>query len=189
MAPTPFVTITEPIGVAATQDGVLITAWEGSPSIFKVTDTKAISVFAPGFVTVPSRVEKYLDVNPGLGPWANKAGFVYVTQGSDVWEITPNGCAVKKFLTIDSGVISGTGITFDRVGTFKYDMILTDIMGNVFRVTSRALITPLVNLKITIENPAVVPVGLGTWWRSMGGGGESRTGVVRPCRGIAYENR
>jgi|SRR5579862_7946781 len=111
MAPTPFVTITEPIGVAATQDGVLITAWEGSPSIFKVTDTKAISVFAPGFVTVPSRVEKYLDVNPGLGPWANKAGFVYVTQGSDVWEITPNGCAVKKFLTIDSGVISGTGGT------------------------------------------------------------------------------
>lgn len=150
-----------PIGIAATQDGLLFTTYEGQPSIFKVTDTKVVSVFAATFPTASGSIEKYLDINPGLGPWANKLRFVYVTQGSQVFEITPNGCTVKLFTTIPSGVATHTGITFDRVGTFNYDMILADVSGNVFRVNSGGTVSHIASLNKMIENPAVVPATLG----------------------------
>src|SRR6266487_2336732 len=78
--PSTFIDFNRPIGIAATQDGLLLTTLEGHPAIFKVTDTKTVSVFAPTFLTAPGEVKKRLDVNPGLGSWAEKVGFVYVTQ-------------------------------------------------------------------------------------------------------------
>ncbi len=163
--PSTFVTVNQPIGIAATQDGLLYTqycvAHPGEPTIFKVTDTGTPSVFAPTFPSAAGCVEKYLDVNPGLGPWANKVRYVYVTQGSEVFEITPDGSTVTLFATIPSGVTTHTGITFDRVGTFNNDMILTDITGNVFRVDSAGAVTQVANVNASIENPAVVPAALG----------------------------
>jgi|SRR5579859_6681147 len=125
--PLPFLSFGNPIGIAATQDMLLLTTYgPGQPAILKATDTGAVSVFAPAFpiAAAPGQVETYLDINPGLGPWASKARFVYVTQGKDVFEITPNGCTVMHFATIPSAVTTHTGITFDRVGTFNNDMIL-----------------------------------------------------------------
>ena len=163
--PSTFVNVNQPIGIAATQDGLLYTQYcvasAGEPTIFKVTDTGTSSVFAPSFPSVAGCVEKYLDVNPGLGPWANKVRHVYVTQGSDVFEITPDGSTVTLFATIPSGVTTHTGIAFDRVGTFANDMILTDITGNVFRVNSAGAITNVANVNAFIESPAVVPATLG----------------------------
>ena len=163
--PSTFVNVNQPIGIAATQDGLLYTQYcvanAGEPTIFKVTDTGTPSVFAPAFPSQAGCVEKYLDVNPGLGPWASKVRYVYVTQGSDVFEITPDGSAVTLFATIPSGVSTHSGITFNRVGTFANDMILTDITGNVFRVSSAGAVTQVTSVNAVIEGPAVVPAALG----------------------------
>jgi hypothetical protein len=163
--PSTFVNVNQPIGIAATQDGLLYTQYcvaePGQPAIFKVTDTGASSVFAPTFPSAAGCVEKYLDVNPGRGPWAHKVRHVYVTQGRDVFEITPDGSTVNLFATIPSDVTTHTGITFDRVGTFNNDMILTDVTGNVFRVDSAGAITQIATVNAFIEGPAVVPAELG----------------------------
>jgi hypothetical protein len=163
--PSTFVNVHLPIGIAATQDGLLYTQYcvanAGEPTIFKVTDTGTVSVFALTFPSVAGCVEKYLDVNPGLGPWASKVRYVYVTQGSDVFEITPDGSAFTLFATIPSGASTHSGITFDRVGTFANDMILTDITGNVFRVNSAGAVTQVASVNAVIEGPAVVPAALG----------------------------
>ncbi len=160
-----FVNVNQPIGIAATQDGLLYTQYcvaeAGQPTIFKVTDTGTVSAFAPTFPSAAGCVEKYLDVNPGLGSWASKVRHVYVSQGSDVFEITPDGSAVSLFATIPSGVTTHTGITFDRVGTFNNDMILTDVTGNVFRVDAAGAVTQVASVNAFIESPAVVPAALG----------------------------
>lgn len=163
--PSTFVNVNQPIGIAATQDGLLYTQYclakAGEPAIFKVTDTGTVSVFAPTFPSAAGCVEKYLDVNPGLGPWASKVRYVYVTQGSDVFEITPDGSTVTLFATLPSGVTTHSGITFDRVGTFGNDMIVTTPTGNVFRVNSAAAVTQVASVNTVIEGPAVVPATLG----------------------------
>src|SRR4030095_6693976 len=84
----------------------------------------------------------------------------YVTQGSDIFEITPNGCTVKRFTSVHTAG-TGTGITFDRVGTFNYDMILTEINGNVFRANPDGVVSHIANVQKMIEGPAVVPLTLG----------------------------
>lgn len=156
-----LVDVKGPVGIAATQDGLLFTTFSGQPSIFKVTDTKKVSVFAPTFPTAPDPNEKDLDVNPGLGPWANKYRFVYVTQSPDIFEITPNGCTVKHFTTIPTDVGAWLCITFDRVGTFNNDMIVTDLHGKVWRVNSAGIPTQIANLKAITGGAAVVPTTLG----------------------------
>src|SRR5262245_25070340 len=163
MPESTFVSVNQPIGVAASPDRLLYTQYcveRGQPTIFEVTDLGAVSPFAPTF---PGKgcVERYLDINPGLGQWTNKADFVYVTQGSQIFEITPNGALVTPFATIPSGVTTHTGITFDREGTFGHDMIVTDFTGNVFRVNSSGAVTLVATVGEPIEGPAVVPTGFG----------------------------
>src|SRR5579859_5149425 len=86
-----FVPAADVVGIAVSQNGLLYTTYSpGQPAIFKVTDKKVVSVFAPCFPSAPFAIEKYIVINPGLGQWSNKIGFVYVTQGADIFEITPS---------------------------------------------------------------------------------------------------
>jgi hypothetical protein len=101
--PATFVTVTQPVGIAVAHDHLLYTQYcteEGAPAIFSVTDTGTVADFAPTFPSKPGCIERYLDVNPGLGPWAGKQDFVYVTQGTDIFEITPDGATVAPFATL-----------------------------------------------------------------------------------------
>jgi hypothetical protein len=161
-----FVSVNAPIGVAADADRLLYTQYSvasaGDPTIFAVSDAGVVSVFAPSFPSVPGSVEKYIDINPGLGAWASKRHYVYVTQGSEIYEIDPSGLAVSLFATVPTGAPTHTGITFDREGTFNHDMIVTDIGGNVFRVDSGGAVTLVAKVEeAPIEGPAVVPAGFG----------------------------
>src|SRR5262245_16130720 len=111
-------------------------AKNGDPVIFQVTDKGTGCVFAPTFPSTAGSRECGIEVNPGPGQWKDKAGFVYVTQASKIFGITPDGVTVNLFAEISSSVaFEGTGIIFDRIGTFGYDMILSDMFGNVYRVT------------------------------------------------------
>ena len=50
---------------------------------------------------------------------------MYVTQGKNIIKVSPDGSSVTLFTTIPSLPSSHNGITFDHVGTFGYDMIVT----------------------------------------------------------------
>jgi hypothetical protein len=145
---------------------LLYTTWTGQPSIFKVTDTKQVSAFAPTFPTALAPNEKDIDVNPGFGPWFNKYRFVYVTQSPDIFEITPDGCTVKPFIKMETDEGEWLCITFDRVGTFDFDMIVISLRGKVWRVNSAGMPTQIADLKDQIGGAdaggaAVVPKTLG----------------------------
>jgi hypothetical protein len=161
-----FVSVGTPIGVAVDTARLLYTQYvvtsSGDPAIFSVSDTGVVSVFAPSFPSGAGSIEKYIDISPGLGAWASKAHYVYVTQGSEIYEITPDGAQVSLFATLPPGTVTHAGITFDSEGTFNNDMIVTDPGGNVFRVDSGGSVTLVAPVgESPIEGPSVAPVGFG----------------------------
>jgi hypothetical protein len=183
-ASSTFVSVNGPVGMAVDTDRLLYTqlsvANSGDPAIFSVSDTGVQTVFAPTFPSAEGDVEKYIAINPGLGPWANKAHYVYVAQGNEIYEIGPDGTNVSLFASIVQAVErepggnvtlpgSLTGITFDSVGTFNHDMIVTfcarstDLdLGGVLRVDSIGAVTSVTDIpEVPIHGPAVAPAGFG----------------------------
>jgi hypothetical protein len=169
-----FFTVTHgggPVGIALKRHALLYTVYtiakDGDPTIFKVTDKGAESVFAPKFPSIRGNAEVEIVVNPGRGPWEDFAGYVYATQGSKIFEITPDGNDVKLFVQIPPiGNDPGTCITFDQVGTFCYDMILGDAKGNVYRADPSmrgTTLKPFANVKNQVlgDTLEVVPKCLG----------------------------
>src|SRR6266480_3897630 len=161
--PTPFVFgVPFPTGVAAAPDLLLVSEF-CSENIDKVDCNGNATLFAtlPGF---GSCREKYMTIAPSQS--AN-AGFtprdVFTTEGAMVFKIDANTHAVTLFTTL-AGCLTAdhNGITFDHVGTFGNDMIVTCREGNVFRVhgdgTSAQIAGPF---GLEIEGPAVVPSGFG----------------------------
>jgi hypothetical protein len=140
------------VGLALKRRALLYTVFDslGGPTIFQVTDKGHESAFAPSFPSVTSLQECEITVNPGFGHWRDKVGFVYVTQGSKIFEITPDGFKWEHFADIPPvGNFQGTAITFDQVGTFSHDMIVTDTKGNVYRAKPwmrGTTLTPFVNV-------------------------------------------
>jgi hypothetical protein len=100
--------------------------------------------------------ERYLAVSPGLGGFT--AGDIFITAGREVYEVSPDGSSVALFVTVDKGKDSGMGITFDTVGTFDNDMILTSHEGQLYKVTSAGVATPIVDLAVQTEGPTVAPL-------------------------------
>jgi hypothetical protein len=158
------------VGIALQRHALLFTVYvinkAGDPQIFQVTDDGKEGVFAPTFPSTQGAIECQIAVNPGLGPWCDYAEFVYVTQGSKIFEITPNGSVVQLFADISAKVDFGASITFDRVGTFCYDMILADASGNVYRANPSmrgTTLKPFANVQNQIlgDTLAVVPKCLG----------------------------
>lgn len=165
-ASSTFVSVNTPIGVAVDAERLLYTQYTvtspGDPTIFSVSDTGVVSIFAPSFPSASGNIEKYIDISPGLGAWASKAHYVYVTHGSEIYEITPDGTQVSLFATLPSGTATHSGITFDGEGTFNNDMIVTDPSGNVFRADSVGSVTLVATIgEPPIEGPSVVPAGFG----------------------------
>jgi hypothetical protein len=79
-------------------------------------------------------------------------------------EIAVTGCA---------GDAAHTEITFDHVGTFGYNMILTCEDGQVSSVDSKGVGTPIANIGTRFEGPAVVPAGFGPFGGQIWGADEN----------------
>lgn len=193
---TPFAPVSSPIGVAATTTQVLVTSGyfpnafgQGGETI----DSLASSGTYTSVGTVPAataaadcaafysalgsdNVEAYLAVSPGLGGFA--AGNLYVTDGPCIWQYTPNSSGGFNSPTLFTTVPQiasqqpsdnpelAVGITFDTVGTYGYDMILTSVDGSIYTVNSSGGVTQLTQpgsltnapLGTYIEGPAVAPL-------------------------------
>jgi hypothetical protein len=172
---TTFASVIEPIGIAATPGRLLVTRpLCGDPrQVLAIDDAGAASVFA----TLPARgggcFEDYIAVagpadlsRPGF-PSPTKGDFVsndvFVTQGPKILKISLGG-VVSTFTTISGCGPSRTGITFDRVGTFGYAMIVTCETGKVWKVAASGAATLIADVAaalglaaVRIENPDVAP--------------------------------
>jgi hypothetical protein len=106
--------------------------------------------------------------------------YVYVTLGQKVVEITDTGAVLNSsFVNIPACGSDRTGITFDHVGTFGYNMIVTCVNGKVYKVTRNhtppgtsgtGTATLIANVaaalglpSVLIENPEVAQRGFGAF--------------------------
>jgi hypothetical protein len=152
-----------PTGVAASRDLLLVTAY-CRDEVASVDCQGNVSLFAniPGF---GSCREKYVTIAPSQ---AAAAGFtprdVFVTQGALVYKIHEG--VTTLFAGLQGCVASDhNGITFDHVGTFGFNLIVTCRQGNVFRVDGGGNVTQIASLFPSgdglLEGPAVVPQSFG----------------------------
>ena len=97
--PSFFAAVNSPGGIAFTTSSMLVT---------QVTRDRVLSISSAGvvttFATLPStgniRLERYIAVSSGLGDCP--LGYVYVTVGKDVYQITPDGLTVTLLAVIPS---------------------------------------------------------------------------------------
>lgn len=158
--PSAFATVSGPIGVAATPGRLLVTEYF-TCNVVKIDSAGTVTPFA----TIPTGscfgIERYIAVSPGLGGFT--ANDIYVTRGTEVWRITPDGSSVTLFTTIPSLAGTHSGITFDKVGTFGNDMIVTgfNAAGGVWRVSSAGVATHVADVGVGVEGPDVAPLSFG----------------------------
>ncbi len=189
---TEFAKVLSPIGVAATPSQVLVTSGyfggafgAGGETIDSLSSTggtytqvgtvPAAPAGSPFGAIFGDNVEAYPAVSPGLGGFP--AGNLYVTDGPYIWEYAPNSSGFSTptlFATIPQIAYQqpignpelAVGITFDTVGTYGYDMILTSVDGSIYTVNSSGVSNELTSLVLStdaplgtyIEGPAVAPL-------------------------------
>ena len=160
--PTYFANVPNATGVAAGRADLLVSEF-CTGNIDKVACDGTFSLFA----TIPQLPtacqEKYLAMAPSQSAMA---GFtprdVFITQGDDVFKFS--GGTLTLFATIPCGArhADHTGITFDHVGTFGFNMIVTcQNGGGVWTIDGTGTVTPIASTGTPIEGPAVAPSAFG----------------------------
>ena len=158
-APTPFASVPGPIGVAASPAQLIVSEY-CTGILDRLDDLGTVSPFAsiPGY-PVGTCIEMYLAISPGLGTWL--ANDIYATQGGQVWKISPDGSSVTAFATVPNCGVTHSGITFDHVGTFGLDMIVSCNNGNVYRVDPAGVPTFVASTGTFLEGPDIPAVTFG----------------------------
>src|SRR5947209_4677816 len=91
-----------------------------------------------GAVTLAANygLEHYVSSSINLGSFVGHD--VYVASGNNIERISNAGVSMGLFINGSSGGLVGDvrGITFDAVGTFGYNMLVTTHAGNVYMVDS-----------------------------------------------------
>jgi hypothetical protein len=151
-----------------------------------------VQLFAPAVSLAGSAAsEHFVSSSLGLGGFPSRD--VYVAAGNTVVHITNDGTSSNTFV---SGLNGGVrGITFDGVGTFGNDMLITTNAGSVYRVSSAGAVTLLASVGEDTEGLDVAPLGNGFSTfdgrlivASEGSGtlrAISNTGVVTPFANVA----
>ncbi|MCU1337788.1 MAG: hypothetical protein JWO19_3369 [Bryobacterales bacterium] len=164
---TQFATITQPVGLAATTTRLLATSFNSAV----ISQISSAGVVTP-FHTIPAQTgsvltdEMYLAVSPGLGGFTTNN--IFAIRGRILYEISADGSSHSTFLDFTSLITGGaahnaihTGITFDKVGTFGNNLIVTFDTGQIFTVSSTKVVTALTTTPAlavaTLEGPAVAP--------------------------------
>jgi hypothetical protein len=147
------------VGVAASKSDLIVSEY-CSQNIDTVDCLGKISLLA----TIPGPVGPCIEKYPAIAPALSaNAGFtprdIFVTQGTDVYKI--RGSTVTPFATIPGCAADHTGITFDHVGTFGYNMIVTCQGGGVWKVDGNGTTTHIADTGTQLEGPAVAPPSFG----------------------------
>ncbi len=154
--------IDQPIGVAAGVDKVLITRPfcinETSRQVLKINSQSVKTVFAPLPNGPAGCHEDYIAISPGLGGFILNTvyvvqGAVGEGQGANVLKIPPTGATsladVKQFAFLPGCALSGNNATFDRWGTFGFDMVVACSNGLIWRVDFNGVPTHIATVAAT----------------------------------------
>ncbi len=161
-SPTQFGSATGVIGVASAPADLLVTEYSTQNlDTIDCAGKTALLATIPG--PAGANLERYLTIAPSQS--AN-AGFtprdIFVTQGDNIYRVRPPS-APTLFTTIQGCGDDHTGITFDHVGTFGYNMIVTCQSGSVWSVGSTGTPTHIADVLggSELEGPAVAPANFG----------------------------
>jgi hypothetical protein len=130
-------------------------------------------------------LEHYVSSSIGLGGFP--VGDIYVASGNNIQHITNAGVADPGlFVNGSTGGINGSirGITFDAVGTFNHDMIVTTHTGFVYTIDSAGNATQIASTGEDTEGLDIAPLG-GTWtgkngWLFVASEGSGNIRAIKP---------
>src|SRR5437762_3672295 len=157
--PVTFSTFQGLTGLAASKTELFATGFVGS-------DTNVYTLGCDGIPLVYQQApggEKYVAIAPAQ---SGAAGFtprdVFVTLGDFIVKATPPGpFALFATVACSGNVQDHTGITFDKVGTFGHNMIVTCQEGEVFLIDGNGAVLngglPIADAGDEVESPAVAP--------------------------------
>jgi Tol biopolymer transport system component len=156
--PGVFANVSKPLGVLALSDHLLITQ-ANKDKVLSVSSNGTVTTFATLPSTGNADTERYLAQSPGTNGWP--VGEIYVTVGRNIYQISPDGSSVTSCVALPPPTPNGeTSITFDTVGTFGFNMLLSDRTGPVWSVTPDCVLSPVAigNFFRQIEGIAVAPL-------------------------------
>ena len=156
--PSTFASVASPVSVATVANGLLVTQINKDKILF-INQAGASSTFAVLPSTGGAQIERYLAVSPGLGGFPQ--GYIYVTVQQKIYQVTPDGQTVTLFATIPNLPNSNNFVTFDRLGSFGFNMIIVGGQrSTVYTVDSTGASTLIADLSATtseIEGADVAP--------------------------------
>jgi YVTN family beta-propeller protein len=140
-----FAYVPHPVSVAATTSKLLATEW-GNASIASISTEGAVSNFATVPLLDPNSTVNSIAISPGFGGFTRNA--VFEIQGPYLLSISSNGAHVHEFAHLP-GVPNGTsvpsGLTFDTVGSFGYQLVVTAANSIIDTVASNGTVTNLID--------------------------------------------
>jgi len=178
-----FASVSDPIGIAATSAQVYVSRpYCGSPH-------QVLAIAPSGKKTLVANLpradapcsEDDMAMSPGT--FGFPKGYLYVTQGPQIYAIPPGGRRASLFVTLTKMASNGhDGITFDSVGTFGHEMIVTSKLGEIWRVSPARVVRPVADAPSFIEGPDVIPRSIPRYGGDLlvAGEGKSLVYVVHP---------
>jgi hypothetical protein len=154
--PSPFAFMQQPISVAAQPKRLLATRF-CADKVLSVSQAGTITTFADLPSTGGSCLARDVVVSPGLGGFPYWA--VFAVQKQTIYKIPKQGGPAVPFVTIDSLHNSETSLTFDTVGTFGYNLIAMDRLGQIWKITHTGFAQLIVDIGHQIEGGQVAPLG------------------------------
>lgn len=154
--PSTFATMKQPISIASLPRTLVATRF-CSDRIFAINKAGVASRFADLPSTGNACLARDVVVSPGLGGFTKND--VFAVQKQTIYRISSTGASVSPFVTIPSLDNSETSLTFDTVGTFGNNLIATNRLGAIWRITSAGAASLLVDIGHHIEGAQVAPIG------------------------------
>lgn len=188
--PSPFAALPGANAVSATPTALLAMSESDCSTVYSISAAGQTSTFA----TLPGAAshcpEQAIAVSPGLGNFV--AGTVYVLQGSNLYEISPDGRTVTLLpglSQLNGG--SYAGLTFDYAGSFGYGLLAVGSShGNVVAIDAAGNVQNVGAFGTSVDGPAVAPIGFGTggdlggYLVAAAGGHSSSVYAMNPTTGV-----
>jgi YVTN family beta-propeller protein len=177
------------VGLAVNATGFLATEFNDCTTIFSISSTGTVTTFATAPDDDPACEQAYPAISPGFAYFTK--GEVFLTQGPYIFEVGPKGGSMSLFATISSfreNPYQPTGITFDTVGTFGYNMVVSGgASGTIENISYLGTPTVIGSVGYPVEGPTVAPLSFGAFGGDLlVGTGTANTMVAVSPGGVVY---
>lgn len=144
---------------AATPSQLIAATSDGLPSrLVRISEDGDLEAFAPEFDVAPGTL-CFLDTAPGIGPFPQ--GALMVGAGSDIWEMPEDGSVAVLLVTLPGADGAITGVCFDTVGNFGYNLVVLTSSGAAYRIDEQSHAQWIGTFGAGASGPSVAPPGFG----------------------------